>query len=134
MNQKKSQKKRKNIQSRKKPISGGNVFSFLNRLQTRKEKNKKKATIIRFHSKHCGHCVELNKIWPNLVKKKSSLFQFIDVNDQQFEKGRLNELNKKFNVNMIVNGYPTIYKIINNRLIPYKDNRDTLSLLKWMVL
>ena len=134
MNQKKNKRRSKRVQSRKKTISGGDFFSFFTRPQTRKKKGNEKATIIRFHSKDCGHCVELNKIWPSLVKKKSFLFQFIDVNDKEFEKGRLNELNKKFNVNMVVNGYPTIYKIINNRFIPYEDNRDTLSLLKWMVL
>lgn len=114
------------------------TFSLLQWKEVKEKYDKKnnniKATIIRFHSKYCGHCVELNKIWPILIKKKSSLFNFIDVNDKEFQQGRLKELNKQFHVKMIVNGYPTIYKIINNHAISYNNNRDTSSLLKWMVV
>lgn len=137
--------KKKERKPKNKTVRGGK-FSFFHWIQTKKErkgtnsivdkKGKKETnipTIIRFHSKYCGHCEELNEIWPTLVKKKSSLFQFIDVDENEFEKGRLKELNKKFHVKMVVDGYPTIYKIINNRLSSYEKNRDILSLLKWMV-
>ena len=140
--------KKKERKPKNKTVRGGK-FSFFHWIQTKKERKGTKSTnsivdkkgkketniptIIRFHSKYCGHCEELNEIWPTLVKKKSSLFQFIDVDENEFEKGRLKELNKKFHVKMVVDGYPTIYKIINNRLSSYEKNRDILSLLKWMV-
>ena len=94
--------------------------------------NSSRNTIIRFHSTQCGHCIELNQIWPTIVKQKSSAFKFIDVNQNDFNNGKLEELNKRYNVQMQVDGYPTVYKIINGNATDYNGNRDVKSFLKWM--
>ena len=93
--------------------------------------NKSNNIIIRFHSTECGHCIELNEIWPTIVKERSSTFRFIDVNEDSFD-NRLNELNKQYNVTMVVDGFPTIYKIQNGKATYYKGDRNVKSFLKWM--
>lgn len=141
-----STRRQKYNQNQKKRRTPRGTFSLLDWISSKKNKSntrkvkqtkqciKEHATIIRFHSKHCGHCIELDKIWPSLVKQKSNLFKFIDVDDVGFQNGRLEKLNKKFNVNMVVIGYPTIYKIIHCCAIPFNKNRDAKTFLKWMTI
>ena len=134
-------KTRKHKSKLRKSIFGGysSFFQWMNVASTKTKSNQTRSNrksngnniIIRFHSTKCGHCIELNKIWPTIVKERSSTFKFIDVNENNFD-SRLDELNKQYNVTMVVDGFPTIYKIKNGKATSFKGDRNVKSFVKWM--
>lgn len=100
----------------------------------------------------CGHCKSLNGEWKKLKKMiklgrgrdlKNSVFEFVELGDtpKNQEKGiTVDYLLENFNANRFPNGdqmlaldggYPTIFKICNNKLEYYSGNRTANEMFSW---
>ena len=85
----------------------------------------------------CGHCIELKPIWDTVLSKNPKIL-FIDIEKEgEDEKNELLKINKLYLNNSkekldSKSGYPTIFKIQNEKLEHYKGYRTESAITKWI--
>lgn len=88
----------------------------------------------------CGHCTALAPKWKTLTKilrtkipKRQLIISDIEADNVE---GGLSTLNQQFLSDSddkvaVQGGYPTIFKIVNNKIHYYEGPRDVAPMLKW---
>jgi len=88
----------------------------------------------------CGHCIALAPKWKTLMKilrtkipKRQLIISDIEADNLE---GGLSTLNQQFLLDShdkvaVQGGYPTIFKIVNNKIHYYEGHRDVAPMLKW---
>jgi thiol-disulfide isomerase/thioredoxin len=92
-----------------------------------------KTVVVKFYSITCGFCKPLNDIWPTIMNNNKTV-TFINVESADMM-DKINEIKQKYNINqeIIIDGFPTIIKIVNNGIvITYDGNIDTNSINDWI--
>ena len=92
-----------------------------------------KIVLGKVYANWCGHCQVLKPEWKALKKLiPKGLFQFIEIEESEIEKR--SNFEKKMNVKLDVNGYPTIFKIHPNKQIEYYSGPRTANdMRKWVL-
>lgn len=109
--------------------------------RTRKIMSKPKIIIGKVYASWCGHCVELSKIWPEVIKSvKASMptkndVRFVSIEETGLD-NKLKHFYKKYHISesekVKVNGYPTIFKIKDSKISYFEGERNTDSLKNWI--
>jgi thiol-disulfide isomerase/thioredoxin len=90
-----------------------------------------KILIGKVYAKWCGYCVSLKPEWKkmkNHIKNNYKHIQFIEAESSQISK--IDLLKKKHNI--VTQGYPTLFKILENGQIEYyKGPRSADDLIIW---
>ncbi len=71
----------------------------------------------------CGHCQILKPTWKQFKKFADKEFPVMAIDAVEFP-----DLAKKLGVS----GYPTIFKVVNGKLLPYTGNRTLFDLVSQM--
>jgi len=110
--------------------------------RTRKILRKPQTIIGKVYASWCGHCVELSKIWPTVIKEtKASIptknaVRFVSIEEKGLD-NKLKHFYKKYHISdsekVKVNGYPTIFKIKNGTITYFEGERNVESLKKWIL-
>jgi thiol-disulfide isomerase/thioredoxin len=102
----------------------------------------KKNTFVigKIYADWCGHCTALAPKWnklTKLVRKKIPKRQLVisSIESENVETG-LSTLNQAYLSNSdekvaVQGGYPTIFKIVNNKIHYYEGPRELAPMLKW---
>jgi thiol-disulfide isomerase/thioredoxin len=103
----------------------------------RKNKTNKKSNPLivgLVYANWCGHCQQLKPEWHNLKEmlmqnENADDIKIIEIEDSDSDKdAKL----KSIHPNLVVNGYPTIFKYpYRNNIEYYGGNRDSKSMLSW---
>ena len=99
-----------------------------------------KIVIGKVYAEWCRHCQILKPEWDimknNIENKFPNKYIFSDIDDKN-SKTSIEKINKMFvsgsNPKLIVNGFPTIYKIINGKVEYYNGNRKAPDMEKWFL-
>ena len=96
--------------------------------------NKDTPMFIEFYANWCGHCKTLAPEWKKLTetietKHKDKNLGIVSVESGVIHKDIDTVLKQ---VNLTVNGFPTIGLIKNKKFIPYNGKRDEASMLKFI--
>ena len=110
--------------------------------KTRKMLRKPKIIIGKVYATWCGHCVELTKIWPQVIKgvKSSSPLKnsvrFVSIEEKGLD-NKLKHFYKKYHISenekIKVNGYPTIFKIKDGSITYFDGERNVESIKNWII-
>jgi thiol-disulfide isomerase/thioredoxin len=80
----------------------------------------------------CGHCQDLKPKWQTLknILPKNRV-QFVEIEEAEtYKRARFEKIHRtKINVN----GYPTIFKIINNKIHYYSGPREPEDMKRWIL-
>uniref|UniRef100_A0A6C0HAV1 Thioredoxin domain-containing protein n=1 Tax=viral metagenome TaxID=1070528 RepID=A0A6C0HAV1_9ZZZZ len=102
---------------------------------TEKQKSSKPITIGLVYAEWCGHCQALKPEWEKLKEtlSKNKKCNIFEVEDSDVNKdAKLKSVGKKINGGSIqVNGFPTLFKILNGNVEYYNGERTFDALLKW---
>lgn len=80
----------------------------------------------------CGHCEALKPKWEKLKEiLPKGRVQTIEIEESETEKRT--EFEKKYNKTINVNGYPTIFKIVNNKIEYYSGPREPEDMKRWIL-
>ena len=102
---------------------------------TEKPKSSKPITIGLVYAEWCGHCQSLKPIWKQLKKAlsmntKINIFELEDSDENK--EAKLKSVGKNTHGGSIqVNGFPTLFKILNGKVDYYNGERTLDALLKW---
>jgi len=102
---------------------------------TEKHKSSKPITVGLVYAEWCGHCQALKPIWKQLKQSLSTnpKFNIFELEDSDVNKeSKLKSVSKKTHGGSIqVNGFPTLFKILNGKVEYYNGERTLDALLKW---
>jgi thiol-disulfide isomerase/thioredoxin len=89
-----------------------------------------KTTIGKVYAKWCGYCKVLKPEWDIMKRtlKKNKDVEIVQVEINQTAK--LNKLKKKY-PDLVIKGYPTIFKIDNNGIQYYSGERLANDMTNW---
>jgi thiol-disulfide isomerase/thioredoxin len=80
----------------------------------------------------CGHCEALKPKWEQLKEiLPKGRVQTIEIEESETEKRT--EFEKKHKKTINVNGYPTIFKIVNNKIDYYSGPREPEDMKRWVL-
>jgi thiol-disulfide isomerase/thioredoxin len=102
---------------------------------TEKHRSSKPITIGLVYAEWCGHCQALKPDWKKLKdtlskNKKINIFELEDSDTNK--ESKLKSVGKKTHGGSIqVNGFPTLFKILNGKVEYYNGERTFDALLKW---
>lgn len=92
--------------------------------------NPQNPIIVLVYASWCGHCEQLKPEWEKMKLSVSSALNIIEI--EESEKEQL-EKYKQMNPSLVINGYPTIFKIHSNGHVEYfNGERDAANLKKWV--
>jgi len=102
--------------------------------------NKNTFVIGKIYADWCGHCTALAPKWNKLTKLLRTKIPkrhlvISNIESENVENG-LSTLNQQFLSNSdekvaVQGGYPTIFKIVNNKIHYYEGPRELAPMLKW---
>ena len=102
---------------------------------TEKRKSSKPVTIGLVYAEWCGHCKSLKPIWKELkhAVSPSKNFNIFELEDSDKNKeAKLKSVSKKINGGSLqINGFPTLFTILNGKVEYYNGERTLDALLKW---
>jgi thiol-disulfide isomerase/thioredoxin len=85
------------------------------------------------YAEWCGHCQALKPHWDkmkNNMKNKNT--HFIEIEDSdKLKEYKINKINKSVKNKLVVNGFPTVFRIKGGNLEYYEGERTTESMQKW---
>jgi thiol-disulfide isomerase/thioredoxin len=80
----------------------------------------------------CGHCHALRPEWDKMKKElNNDKYQVEEVSDSEMS-SKIPRLNKKYGVQIVSDGFPTIFKIKNGKLDYYKGARNMKAMKRWV--
>jgi thiol-disulfide isomerase/thioredoxin len=80
----------------------------------------------------CGHCQTLKPKWEQLKRiLPKGRVQTVEIEESETEKRAEFETTHKKTIN--VSGYPTIFKIINNKIHYYSGPREPEDMKQWVL-
>ena len=80
----------------------------------------------------CGHCQTLKPKWEQLKEiLPKGRVQTIEIEETETDKRA--EFEKKYKQTINVRGYPTIYKIVNNKIEYYSGPREPEDMKRWVL-
>lgn len=90
--------------------------------------------LIKLYANNCGYCIDMIPEWEKLKILLGSTVQVIEIEHMELSESnnRLDIINKKLRKPIIPNGYPTIAKIIKNKVEYYNGPRIAKKMLKWV--
>lgn len=111
-------------------------------LNLKKKNNKSHLIIGLVYSEMCIHCIHLKPKWAKMkdnikkkVKKgKYTSPEYVEIEHSNIQK--LEEFNNTHNMNgekVIINGYPTAFKLENGKLEYYIGNREEKEMEDWFM-
>jgi thiol-disulfide isomerase/thioredoxin len=101
----------------------------------RTQKNAPKIIVGKIYANWCGHCKALKPEWKKMrkiVKGKSAgkCVQVVDISEDKMDV-KLAKLNETHGVQIVANGYPTLFKLVNGKVEYYEGSREALPLAEW---
>ena len=99
-----------------------------------------KQVIGKVYADWCGHCKTLIPEWKimkaNIQNKFPDTYIFSEIEDKNSANG-VEKINKMFvrgtNPKLMVNGFPTVYKIVNGKVEYYSGARKAPDMEKWFL-
>lgn len=85
----------------------------------------------KIYSNLCGHCQAMAQAWEEMERElPQNKFEIwnIEAGEEATKKA---EFKHKYGVDLVSNGYPTIFNIVNGKQVDYNGERDRDSLIKW---
>ena len=80
----------------------------------------------------CGHCQTLKPKWEQLKEiLPKGRVQTIEIEETETDKRA--EFEKKHKKTINVSGYPTIFKIVNNKIEYYSGPREPEDMKRWVL-
>ena len=80
----------------------------------------------------CGHCQTLKPKWEQLKEiLPKGRVQTIEIEETETDKRA--EFEKKYKKTINVRGYPTIFKIVNNKIEYYSGPREPEDMKRWVL-
>jgi thiol-disulfide isomerase/thioredoxin len=107
--------------------------------------HKNTVVVGKIYANWCGHCTALKPKWEEMktiIKRdlakylKNVHVEFTEI-EQTDERSKVDKINKtwlsKSNEKLSASGYPTLFKIYNNQLEYYNDEREPSTMAKWFI-
>lgn len=90
--------------------------------------------LIKLYANNCGYCIDMIPEWEKLKILLGNKVEVIEIEHMELSESnnRLDIINKKLRKPIIPNGYPTIAKIIKNRVEYYNGPRIAKKILNWV--
>ena len=80
----------------------------------------------------CGHCQALKPKWEQLKQiLPKGRVQTVEIEESETDK--LSQFEKDHKKTISVNGYPTIFKIVNNKIEYYSGPREPEDMKRWVL-
>ena len=80
-------------------------------------------SLILFHANWCGHCKSFMPIWNEFKTQiNTKKYNIVEIESQNPFTNRIN----------VLQGYPTIFYIHNDKTIEYNESRDVNSLINFL--
>jgi thiol-disulfide isomerase/thioredoxin len=80
----------------------------------------------------CGHCQQLKPKWDQLKRMlPKGRVQTVEIEEAETHKRA--QFEKKHGKTIDVSGYPTIFKIINNKIEYYSGAREPEDMKRWVL-
>ena len=97
----------------------------------RTQKKEPKIIVGKIYATWCGHCKALKPEWKKMRKiVKGKRVQVVDISEDQIDV-KLSKLNEKHGVQIVANGYPTLFKLVNGNVTYYEGSREAHTLAEW---
>lgn len=89
--------------------------------------------VLLVHATWCGHCLRLMPIWKDCTKNHSKL-NIVNIDSEVYNHLQKNNKSHIFTrfLDENVQGFPTLLKIENKRIIPFEGDRDKTSIKKFL--
>ena len=90
--------------------------------------------LIKLYANNCGYCIDMIPEWEKLKILLGNKIQVIEIEHMELSESdnKLDIINKNLKKPIIPNGYPTIAKIIKNKVEYYNGPRITKKMLNWV--
>jgi hypothetical protein len=90
-----------------------------------------KVVVGKLYMNECSHCKMLEKPWSQMEHKIGGKIKVEKIESAEIE-DRLAKLNQEYNSDVAVQGgFPTIFKIKNQKVEYYNGERTAPALIKW---
>jgi hypothetical protein len=110
----------------------------INKTLNKRPNHLKLTTVGLIHANWCGHCQALKPEWHKMKNEmkmgnKNRNFHFVEIEDSDIMKEKkINNINKKLKgKKIVINGFPTIFKIEGGDVKYYGGEREARSLKNW---
>jgi thiol-disulfide isomerase/thioredoxin len=87
--------------------------------------------LLKIYANWCPHCINMAKDWDMLKSKLPNYVNVLEIEENEIHK--LKEFNKKHKRNVVSNGYPTIAKVVKNKVHYYNGPRIMKNMLAWVI-
>jgi len=99
-------------------------------------KNPRNKVIVgKVYANWCGHCQNLKPEWARMktkIHKKRGKKHIVYAEVEEKEIGtKLRNIENRNNVEIAVNGYPTLFKIVGGKVEYYNGNRESQQMADW---
>ena len=116
-----------------------NKIQYKNKTKRNFNKKPKKVNLVTaglIYAEWCGHCQALKPHWYKMkknMKNKKKSPNFIEIEDSdQLKQKKIDDINNKLGEQkLVINGFPTVFKIKGGQIEYYEGQRDADSLSKW---
>jgi len=87
----------------------------------------------KFWMNGCGYCEQIKDIWKKVVKTLNSDHKYVNVDIiSENVRAGADALNQLTGASVEANGYPTLYKIVNNTVEYYTGERTYENIVNWL--
>lgn len=87
--------------------------------------------LLKIYANWCPHCVSMADEWNSLKTRLPKHINVLEIEDSEIHK--LKEFNDKYKQKVVSNGYPTIAKVVKNKVQYYNGPRIMKNMLSWVL-
>lgn len=87
--------------------------------------------LLKIYANWCPHCISMTNDWDMMKLKLPNNINVVEIEESELYK--LDKFNKKYKKKVVANGYPTIAKVLKNKVYYYNGPRIMNNMLQWVL-